>query len=122
MKASELRIGNLVYYHDEHLQPDNKVIKVSVDDLKILFHNEKYHHYEPITLTEEWLVRFGFKNGGYDLLFWNKEGKKGVFSINGYNDIGFGVRYNNEIDVDIEYVYQLQNLYFAITGEELTIK
>jgi hypothetical protein len=80
---------------------------------------------EPIPLTEDWLKRFGFeKDEEYDegglvdyrmmlmwhslefVSFWNSEDLKGVNQP--------------QTGVDVEYVHQLQNLYFALTGEELT--
>ena len=82
--------------------------------MKILFHNEKYHHYKPIQLTEEWLVKFGFI----------KRTPTGYYFDMGRMSINLpDFEYKNiRIDVKLKYVHQLQNLYFALTGEELTIK
>ena len=79
---------------------------------------------KPIPLTEEWLERFGFeKDEEYDegglvdyrmilmsgslefVSFWNSE------ELTGVNQPQTGV--------DVEHVHQLQNLYFALAGEEL---
>lgn len=70
---------------------------------------------EPIPLTEEWLLKFGFKI------------RDGEWWID--NEI-FGVTFdeNHEplhiwdgsfTDSPCKYVHQLQNLYFALTGTEL---
>lgn len=72
----------------------------------------------PIPLTPEWLERMGFEKFG------NRYGL-------GDESIDFGIDQENSFfywnqseipDVQLKYVHQLQNLYFALTGEELTIK
>jgi len=71
---------------------------------------------EPIPLTEEWLLKFGFeiKQGRFGNEYWGKinlytsSDKKIVFCFDGYLK-------------GIKYVHQLQNLYFALTGNELTL-
>jgi hypothetical protein len=75
----------------------------------------------PIPLTEEWLLKFGFKESGRDIniIHWYN----GVIYLNSYElDFnGYWLRYyRGRIHCKINYVHQLQNLYFALTGEELT--
>jgi hypothetical protein len=73
-----------------------------------------------IPLTEEWLLKFGFtfrKDTGF--IGWYSQPVFGesirVFLIeNGY------FKFHSATTV-IKYVHQLQNLYFALTNEELTI-
>lgn len=113
MEAKELRIGNLV------LSPyDNANIEVNGTDIFML---ENKHHrevkFQPIPLTEEWLLKFGFKRFPWGLVKGNI-----LFKDNLKNpceelilEIGNGFR------VTIKYVHQLQNLYFALTGKELTL-
>ena len=111
MKASELRIGNLV---------DSPRGIESISDAESLQEIESYpEKFKPIPLTEEWLLKFGFEiDNGLDKRY-RKE-----------NDhIEVGLRYIKSIKVfklgfigtEIKYVHQLQNLYFALTGEELII-
>lgn len=77
---------------------------------------------EPVPLTPEWLERCGFlahKNG---LLVANGvfiEHKPPRFVTLFYSD---GTSYARPMGKHIEYLHQLQNLYFDLTGEELTIK
>lgn len=112
MKASELRIGNLVYGYKTVWDVD------STDFCNI----GVIETYKPIPLTEEWLLKFGFelqpkKN---DLNSWYYI-EKGKFSMN--NARGFWSHspiYLEDV-VEIKYVHQLQNLYYALTGEELEI-
>jgi len=78
-----------------------------------------------INLNDEWLLRFGMElQSGY-LSNLRTASLKG-FRINTYKneDLGFwwlGL-YHNSKNNHIKYVHQLQNLYFALTGEELTLK
>jgi len=106
MKAEELRIGNLV-------NVDEKAYKISGGDLYNLENYSKNygHLYKPIPLTEKWLLKFGFDKEIRSELwfrpdFWVQEMLllPGSFYHNG---------------LEIKYVHQLQNLYFALTGEEL---
>lgn len=115
MKANELRIGNLVY---ETINRSNeKVVEISsLSDGHIAWRpgrNTGHHaHIKPIPLTEEWLEKFGFDD----------DNKRGVFRwivnprIKGY----YFFLHDRHIKT-LEYVHQLQNLYFALIGEELTI-
>jgi hypothetical protein len=118
MKATELRIGNWVRWNYEESSEGN-VYPVEygyeLDDIK-----NNPNIVNPIPLTEEWLLKFGFnkvsdiwefwKNSGWDLRQHKLENKWWLF----YN--------GQDLDcVRIDYVHQLQNLYFALTGEELTL-
>ncbi|WP_185273870.1 hypothetical protein [Chryseobacterium indologenes] len=73
--------------------------------------------YRPIELTEEWLFKLGYecdKNeycvSGFDR-FNVFQSVKGPYI---FCDDEKSIRY-------VEYVHQLQNIFFALTGEELTI-
>lgn len=125
--ANELRIGNWVMYSSKIQVNENK-IRECVD------HPDRF---VPIPLTEEWLERFGFlyndKHCRFDSEMWNvrnrPEGKEismNIWKATGSKDSGYwGVTLREELVFDdvtpvaIQYVHQLQNLYFALTGEEL---
>ena len=74
---------------------------------------------EPIPLTKEWLLKFGFK---YKEMYYESE------YLTALNDCFIvvervtGFFYVDAPNNEIKYVHQLQNLYFALTGEELEIK
>jgi hypothetical protein len=123
IKANELRIGNLVIYSNGSIL--FKVIGISEFGIDIENEVEKtyieYDEFEPIQLTEEWLLKFGFEKqmmwtyainiiGNQKLIYYL--GEKG-WSIGNKNYSDFS---------NLKYVHQLQNIYFALTGEELTIK
>ena len=111
MKANELRIGNYV----EVLNTEIQVIDVMCDSINTKSHeNMTFDYVEPIPLTEEWLKRFGVTKDidVWELtgVFWLQELEGGCFFL-GCNSGWTGI--------EIKYVHQLQNLYFALTGEEL---
>ena len=118
MKVTELRINNWVQF--KHTETP---VRVDLGDFVMAreYKDERLDDYEPIPLTEEWLLKFGFnkvsdiwefwKNSGWDLRQHKLENKWWLFYV------------GQDLDcVRIDYVNQLQNLYFALTGEELTIK
>lgn len=120
MKANELRIGNWV----EIIQP-KKEIYTTVE--QSTFSTNIENSFKPIILTEEWLLKFGFefyeteKANNYKYSIWRftfvTDGKtKGTQYANIFNALNF-----REFSL-ITYVHQLQNLHFALTGEELTMK
>lgn len=132
MKANELRIGNLI-------TRKNKVLKVCIiQPDKILVSGYSWGKYfkcddlEPIPLTEEWLFKFGFKK--YEITGSYIKTPKDTAN-------GFGFRFHTQhpfmedlfnsvvecsymeqqlyVKNGLKYVHQLQNIYFALTGEEL---
>jgi hypothetical protein len=125
MKASELRIGNYVKF-DNH---EDEYYKVSGCDISELSDELIDLNASPIPLTEEWLLKFGFIRHHYDYAndviyikniadneIDNAEFEWGVYP----NELGSGIQIKNR--KSLKYVHQLQNLYFALTGEELTFK
>ena len=110
MEAKELRIGNYLI-HDGYF-----IKSYSVDGFINVIKN--IDNYEPIPLTEEWLVKFGFlldlhhhRGLTYSLNRITTYMQDGIF----WCDILWDC-------LEIKHVHQLQNLYFALTNEELTIK
>jgi hypothetical protein len=114
MEAKELRIGNYVYAKEIET-----VKAIGIEDY-IWFDKERNLSVElcqPIPLTEEWLLKFGFMkiDGSFfklSFLFYGLKIK---------DAIGFQFR-KGEFLIQLKYVHQLQNLYFALVGEELTFK
>lgn len=125
MRANELRIGNIVEYlvHDELANPKLEWVEnvVDLDDLRAI---ETSENYRPMKLNEDILLKFGFEvryTIGHSAQYYINEnpvthdwmlsilwleGGSCPFYKNGHHKI--------------KHVHQLQNLYFALTGEELT--
>lgn len=132
MKATELRLGNLYQWlHEEHET-------FEVVDIYFLTTQEIYDKDpedeifcrgwwpEPIPLDREWLARLGFKqkytsdpqeSNCSEVYF------IGDFCLHTTNDSSkfFFYSYEN-LMCEIKSVHQLQNLYYALTGEELPVK
>jgi hypothetical protein len=110
MKAQELRIGNYLQDFGGNIA---QVIHLTKD--KIILES-------PITLTEEWLLKFGFSNGISKGGFTFDKCKLSIH-LKSYSYPNGRTYFNSWciLEKQIEYVHQLQNLYFALTDEELTI-
>ena len=125
MKAKELRIGNCVNIglKARNLRTDYDTITASgLMDLQTNKESSSFI-YEPIPLTEEWLVKFRFERTSYGRVFkgFHLEASSRVLAT----DVLSGFSYEQVVDekyLRILYVHQLQNIYFALTNEELIIK
>jgi hypothetical protein len=138
MKANELRIGNWVFA-PQYRNVGKHITEVKTISKEYADHNGKWQQSmvinytlpetgardiilidsdcDPIPLTEEILLKCGFEKfevegypifiiGKFYLEFYSLES---VFLI-------------SDIEVKIKHLHQLQNLYFCLTGEELTIE
>jgi hypothetical protein len=113
MKAKELRIGNWVNNGE---QLDYVIDTSSMMDLMNEAQvNEGLTGLKPIPLTEEWLLKFGFE-------YSDLNGDSGLWKIPPFQIYGKYNQFIYDYRLDVNYVHQLQNLYFALTGEELEIK
>lgn len=115
----ELRIGNFVYGENEVYQiyqildglvnlcdkyPKPGIIDGAVDARDIM----------PITLTSEWLERFGLSNGHFMIKFEDE------FDINMLQRGSLFIC--KKFRLKDMTVHQFQNLYYAMTGRELELK
>ena len=110
MKASEFRLSNLITFEG---------ITVKFEELiqdSISSDTELDERIQPILLTKEWLLKFGFE------LIECYNFKKGSFIVySGHREFHFWSI--KGIDVPpIYFIHQLQNLYFALTGKELCVE
>ncbi len=155
MKASELRVGNIIGA-TKHLLNHTTIPRPNTEDIIGSVHSiesnsniititdpevtycHKLKDCFGIPLTEEWLVKFGFKkyketkhykieSHNYSI-YWDSyiaTGEDNSMWRIYYHDTDYG----NDRFLDchqfverLKYVHQIQNLYFALTGIELTIK
>ena len=120
MKANELRIGNLT----------SAGIVIEIQKECFYVHDGKsslkntWFDINPIKITEEWLLKFGFKKyiGWDDMEFWcllNDGAKPNRFEL--YETLQGFESPSGKI---IKEVHTLQNCYFfhELSGEELIIK
>jgi len=129
MEARELRIGN--YFYDIFDVKNPEVRKWTVEDFVTCINYQSSKHpitfAKPIPLTEEWLEKLGFEV----IDAFDSEGIEDHYYLLKKNTISFCcLRPFETIEIDffdglelrktpIKHVHQLQNLYFALTGEEL---
>lgn len=113
MKASELRIGNLVAYEPTIDDWEEIIVKCG----NIIQCEISPDSFIPIPLTEEWLLKFGGilneENDSYGF---------GKFYVSVNEESEALMFFKDEEITEFKYVHQLQNIYFALTNEELTFK
>lgn len=113
MKAKEIRIGNYFEYKE-------RIIKFDIADFIEVYHNSEFLELllKPIELTEEWLIKFGFiyhESFKHWVINWGSNGVEFLRFDENYKMFSFQLG-KGKYKV-IQYVHQLQNLYFALTGE-----
>lgn len=130
MKANELRIGNWVNLYSGQ---DAQVTGLTNNGRVWCVNNPHYpecawntERINPIPLTEEWLLKFGFGRGAIDMYhaYWHKRVGHYDFCISIAPTGNFYFCLGNEQNSSFapkQYVHQLQNLYFALTGKELIL-
>lgn len=132
MEAHELRIGNWVQFR--HTETP---VKITLSDFAHEYYDEHLEDYEPILLTEEWLVKFGVTNyadgyiitpnGHYDFgyvleyLDWRKDWQVGILYYDPARECDVEEVYHFNVG-SLKYVHQLQNLFYSLCGEELELK
>lgn len=112
MNANEIRIGNL-YDHNGEIR------EVTPSTIEEVWNSER-SWVKPIRLTEDICDRFGCSYGfGAEPRFELTDSiSMSILFINGNILCLIG----DDLQVQIEFVHQLQNLYFALIGQELTYK
>lgn len=110
LSVKDLRVGNNIRING---------IIVTIDERTIFDFNHDGRKKEPIKLTEEILLRCGFEMDSYNRLINNSP----VNFMRHPNDKGGLVCFaHNCSHGHIKYLHQLQNLFYSLTGEELTLK
>jgi hypothetical protein len=142
--ASELRIGNKLVDKDNEFNQVIGIVNGAV------FLKNKYEFVgcpvswcKPINLTKEWLINLGFENWGNGKLYSNEFETYNRYVLHNVlegtsnfevhlikSTYGNSNHYQYVISCDederinwgqeILYIHQLQNLYLALTGHELT--
>lgn len=125
MKAEELRIGNFIYYSQspEIGQPWD-IFKANLNDIHSLQVSDSSDiRYAPIPLTEQWFEKFGGKK--------TEKNFYRLHSLTNHCDFIKLALMDGEffwwcdqviVSHSITYVHELQNLFFALTKQELLIE
>ena len=142
MNANELRISNWIadrggkQWKIDHWESKNKVSAKppvhEIDGHKFEGHplTEEVEYLQPVLLTQEILLKCGFKynldddeytigeNDCFSVIFINNPN---IIKIM-YKQTYIGCESDYIIFLKFQYLHQLQNLYFALTNEELQIE
>ena len=137
MEIRELRLGNYVLYNgmicvvSSIIEPTPTKDRFNNKYVISLWNNGSFNatidEIEPIVITEEILLKFGFE----DQEFSDEDGNK-IYMLHHkkfyltsdescmFSEVFLPI-YSNDC-VSVKYVHQLQNLFYSLTGEELTVK
>ncbi|HEX8278555.1 MAG TPA: hypothetical protein VF540_07660 [Segetibacter sp.] len=150
IQAKDLRIGNLITWNPALLNPDStlpplqvEVFSILQDKIRYVFPNienrvepfeddiaqmgERYkslNELEPIILTIDILLNDGFtEKGGLVNTKYYEKGELRLKHSDGYfKMLSVTALHMAEFSFPVKYFHQLQNLYFALCGEELETK
>ncbi|HEY3387542.1 MAG TPA: hypothetical protein VGK46_13590 [Saprospiraceae bacterium] len=137
----ELRIGNTIQTNTGFVFDVNS-IKHEWEAMEHIVYDESVGYsvdlLSPIPITPEWLEQLGFEITDGEIIGETRKRSYTTYSIRDfeidmfedcdeYPTIKYWYAYTYEgklsnVDVEIHYIHQLQNLYFALTGQELTVK
>lgn len=135
LKCADLRIGNLIDYFGDIIKVDvidcfdgkERVGGKTKDGERVC---DKPTYFEPIELTEEVLLKIGFKkkNDCYilsnDCIFfvYYKDSFKQELLASAKREGKYYYNTNELKNYDIKYLHQLQNAYYLLTNEELEVE
>lgn len=123
MKSTEIRIGNL--FIEKYSNDIMKVIELT--ETNIIFDGVQLGKWQAqsIPLTEDWLLKLGFEHDRNEYWMIEHEYIHFLIFVNSINKMIYHFtdveRRQYHTTKEIKHVHQLQNLYFALTDEELTI-
>lgn len=117
MEVRELRIGNLVEKSIKSGQGRTLICKIGCEDIVRVFENIGSFNYNPITLTEEWLLKAGAEAYEFDH-------KPSQYRIGDrLIVVRDGCFYEYGTNLKLEFVHRFQNLFFELqNGKELEFK
>lgn len=116
MKSSELRIGNLVQVYLLDETTNDKYYFCSESQLIGFIKGDLI--FKAVPIDESWLEEFMFDSFGLKNEYWQLDSYTPIELLDQGEEYTVFDSGGLKISV-IKYVHQLQNLYFALTGEEL---
>jgi len=120
IKPQELRIGNYIrnekYGIGVVFGTNNRYIRLHTDSVRLFYDSELY----PIPITEDILLKAGFEKANDNEHYFIKHYGY-CLTLDGQDWCLKQVINEPYYICYLKNLHQLQNLYFALTGEELTI-
>jgi hypothetical protein len=125
INAQELRYGNKLLFIIDDVVTFKNITNIREDGvfwINVLedFIPQKNFQFKPIPLTEEWLLKLGLEKIGIWTFSLNLVGNLDLIYYLGEKGWSIGLKSYSDFS-NLKYVHQLQNLYFSLTGKELTI-
>jgi len=136
IEANELRIGNYFQIHSAGKDIFFRVSQISKTGVSHGTTGQSgyrlftYKMINPIPINKEWLSKFGFKEWGENMMHvdaWSPGHPSQRFDIDWREDMGIitksryqGDRFDDFKMRHINCVHRLQNLFFSLTGQELS--
>lgn len=115
--ARELRIGNIVYFNNYEQLDIDQIKTLTFIDFEQICYDKHANRFSPIQLTQEILEKWcGFEK--IDVDYFKLKTESFYCHI---DEQGFGFALEHDNFYICEHVHQLQNLYFALMGKEITI-
>ena len=117
IQANELRIGNYLK------RLDGSVFQVETTDFVDIHAYPQYLSPIPIPISEEWAEKLPndeWEFVGFETRIIYQHNKYRAIKLE-FSNNSVAFYFNDELINLKQYVHQLQNLYFSLTGEELTI-
>ena len=118
MEAKNFRLGNLLY------NTEGNVDKINIEALKYLleYGGAKMCQAKPIEVNEEWLTKFGFEKKKGSISY-DKDKLSLYFGDTILSDKNGRTYWNSWaiMEKTPNYIHELQNLFFALTGTELEL-
>lgn len=131
MKANEIRFGNIFNFEDDSLFMSCYGVVISIKEKHGRWRSitnanlgyeqdDNYIDFEPIELTPEILEKCGFVKPAHSYI-------GDIFHLSEWDEYPLNwcvaMNKNNAVIIlKLKHLHQLQNLYFALTGEELEVK
>lgn len=116
MNYRELMIGNLVSFKGMW---KGEVDEITKGTIGIKGNGGCFPHdvFVGVPITEEWLVKLGFEKSSLETFFFGND-----FKIEYDNHAGYGISFFGGAFLrGVEFVHEIQNIVFIITGTELTL-
>lgn len=125
IQKNDLRIGNLVLVHNHYVAEvisiGDKIGVKTVGEPKANIDYLDLEFISSIPINEKWLLDLGFEQIGNNGVHFKKD------LLHWYKDSALYLEYDNGINgadifIDIEFINQVQNLYYSIYLKELNHK
>lgn len=126
IEVRELRIGNLAILAHASNAPIVTIVEIMQDQIGVCQNDKRVFYVPkelllPIELNEDWLLKMDFIKISDDINDpWFDFDSILPFTI--ISRDGWLANADWPSDMELKYIHQLQNLYFALTGKELEIK